>query len=69
MSFWETWNRPRTIDYPFTVIQMHIGADGNGTGTMSVATKVRVIKNVIELENFGTSPVMLTEIRSEAATN
>jgi hypothetical protein len=69
ISFWEAWNRPQTIDYPFTVIQMHIGADGKGTGTMSVATRVRVIKNVIQLENFGTSPVMLTEVRTEAATN
>lgn len=62
MSFWESWNRPRTVDYPFTFIQMHIGPDGKGTGTMSVATRVRVIKDVIELENFGTSRVMLTEV-------
>jgi hypothetical protein len=65
MSFWESWNRPRTVDYPFTVIQLHMNADGKGTGTMSVATKVRVMKNVIELENFGTAPVMLTEVHAE----
>jgi hypothetical protein len=65
ISFWEAWNRPRTVDYPFTVIQMHMKPDGTGTGTMSVATKVRVIKNVIELENFGTAPVMLTEVQVE----
>jgi hypothetical protein len=65
ISFWESWNRPRSIDYPFTVIQMHIGKDGKGTGTMSVATRVRVVKNVIQLENFGTSRVMLTEVSAE----
>jgi hypothetical protein len=65
MSFWESWNRPRTVDYPFTVIQMQIGPDGHGKGTMSYATKVIGNGKVIELENFGTAPVMLTEIRAD----
>ena len=36
IGFWEASHQPRTIDYPFTVIQMHIDKDGKGTGTMSV---------------------------------
>lgn len=64
IGFWEAVQRPRTIDYPFTVIQMEIGRDGKGKGTMSVATKIRAYDSVIELENFATSPVMLTEIRA-----
>jgi len=64
IGFWEASNRPRTIDYPFTVIQMHIGKDGKGKGTMSYATKIRVIDRTIELENFATAPVMLTEIEA-----
>jgi hypothetical protein len=64
MSFWETWNQSRTIDYPFTVIQMEIGRDGHGKGTMSYAAKVIGDGKFIELENFGTSPVMLTEIEA-----
>jgi hypothetical protein len=69
MSFWELRNQPRTVDYPFTVIQMQIDKSGSGKGTMSYATKVRVVKNTIELENFGTSPVMLNEIKSERPGN
>jgi hypothetical protein len=65
IGFWEAVQRPRTIDYPFTVIQMEIGRDGKGKGTMSVATKIRAYDSVIELENFATSPVMLTEIRAK----
>jgi hypothetical protein len=65
IGFWEARARPRTIDYPFTVIQMQIGADGKGKGTLSYATKIVARGNVIELENFATSPVMLTEIKSE----
>jgi hypothetical protein len=65
IGFWEAANRPRTIQYPFTVIQMQMGADGTGKGTLSYATKIIARKNVIELENFATQPIMLTDIRSE----
>jgi len=64
VGFWETRNQPRTLDYPFTVIQMNIGRDGKGTGTLSYATKVLAHDNIIELENFATSPVMLTQIEA-----
>jgi hypothetical protein len=64
IGFWEARNQPRTIDYPFTVIQMQLDASGQGKGTMSYATKILAHDNVIELENFGTSPVMLTQIQA-----
>lgn len=64
IGFWEARNQPRTITYPFTVIQMQIGRDGSGSGTLSYATKIRAHDNVIELENYGTSPVMLTKIET-----
>jgi hypothetical protein len=69
MGFWETWNQPRTISYPFTVIQMQIGRDGKGKGTMSYATKIAARGNVIELEDFATSPIMLTEIEARKPTH
>jgi hypothetical protein len=65
IGFWEAAHQPRTIQYPFTVIQMQIGADGKGKGTLSYATKITAHGNVIELENFATQPVMLTDIRTE----
>lgn len=64
ISFWEARNQPRTIDYPFTVIQMNIDKNGEGKGTMSYATKITARGNTIELENFTTSPVMLTDIKA-----
>jgi hypothetical protein len=69
IGFWEATTRPRTIDYPFTVIQMEVGRDGVGKGTLSFATKVIARGNTIELENFATSPVMLTEIKSRKVTD
>ena len=65
IGFWEASNRPRTIDYPFTVIQMQIDKNGEGKGTMSYATKIIPRGNNIELENFTTSPVMLTQITAK----
>ena len=65
IGFWEAVRQPRTIQYPFTLIQMHIGSDGVGKGTLSYATKIVAREDVVELENYGTQPVMLTEIRSQ----
>lgn len=66
IGFWEATVRPRTIDYPFTVIQMKINDDGTGSGTLSVATRITARGNTIELENFASQPAMLTNIRTEA---
>jgi len=68
ISFWEATNRPRTIDYPFTVIEMRINRDGVGEGKMSLATKITPSndKKQIELENYGTQPVLLQNIKREA---
>jgi len=65
IGFWEATRQPRTIDYPFTVIQMEFDREGRGKGTLSFATKIVARGNVIELENFASSPVMLTEIEAE----
>jgi hypothetical protein len=67
IGFWEAVHQPRTIQYPFTVIQMQMGPDGKGKGTLSYATKIVAHNNVVELENFATQPVMLTEITSKTA--
>ena len=65
ISFWEARNQPRTMDYPFTVIQMQIDKNGEGKGTLSYATKIIARGNTIELENFASSPVMLTQIEAK----
>jgi hypothetical protein len=65
IGFWEAVNRPRTFDYPFTVIQMQLGADGTGDGRMSIATRIIAHDNVIELENYASQPVMLKQVRAQ----
>jgi hypothetical protein len=67
ISFWEARNQPRSIDYPFTVIEMHINRDGEGEGKMSIATKIEADKesNSIVLENYATQPVLLEKVHRE----
>jgi hypothetical protein len=65
MSYWESAQRPRSFDYPYTFIEMRIGADGKGQGKMTVATKVNALGgDTIELENYDLTPVQLSEIRA-----
>jgi hypothetical protein len=67
ISTWEAANQPRTIDYPFTLVEMHLDPSGEGEGKMSYATKITVDKTAgsIVLENWGTSPVLLQGVRRE----
>jgi hypothetical protein len=64
IGFREAANRPRTIDYPFTLIELRINKSGEGEGKASVATKITFNKktNMVELENYGTQPVMLKNV-------
>jgi len=64
ISFWEAANLPRSIHYPFTLIEIHLGADGHGEGKMSVATKIEISSDHkdIQLENFASQPVRLLDI-------
>jgi hypothetical protein len=64
VSVWEAMNRPRTIDYPFTLIQLQLDKDSRGLGKASIATKITEEKDgTIELENFSNQPVMLNDVR------
>jgi len=70
ISFWEAANRPRSIDYPFTLIELRLNTDGEGEGKLSLATKIIPDKeaNIVTLEDYGTQPVMLKLVRREKAT-
>ena len=65
INFWEASRQPRTIDYPFTIIEMRLDAKGEGEGRMAAGTKISKSRDgkSIELENYGISPVALNEIK------
>jgi hypothetical protein len=67
MSFREVANRHRSVDYPFTVIEINLQPSGHGDGKITVATKISGDKNgrVVTLENYEISPVLLTKVTRE----
>ena len=67
IGMWEARNQPRTIDYPFTLIEIRLGKDGKGVGKMAVATKIEFDKKKKQmvLENYASEPVRLNEVKIE----
>jgi hypothetical protein len=67
MSFLEIRNQPRTVDYPFTLIEIHLNKDGEGQGKLAYATKISFDKkkNAVELENYSSEPIRLTTVKAE----
>ncbi len=67
IGYWELSNDARTVQYPFTIIELHLKADGRGEGKMSIATKVSAdadTKTVV-LENWNAVGVQLMDVREK----
>lgn len=68
VGFSEATNRPRTIEYPFTVIDMQLPPKGYGQGTMSIAAKIIPAGKTVLIENYDTQPVQLNRIETRKLT-
>ena len=66
ISAWEASNRPRSADYDFTLADIRFDGDGKGVGKLAVAAKISTDDKTgrIEIENFSSEPVRLTEVTS-----
>lgn len=65
LSFYEASRRPRSADYPFTVLEMRVDENGRGQGKLVVAAQVTGLGETIEVENYNNTPVRLTQVRLE----
>jgi hypothetical protein len=65
IGFIEATNDSRSMDYPFTLMELHVTADGKGEGKFAVATKIAFDKkkNQIQLENYSSEPVRLQDLQ------
>jgi hypothetical protein len=70
IGMWETWYRPRSIDYPVTWIELDLDREGQGDGRMFIAARVTGSRqgNLMVLENFATQAVRLSNVRREKIT-
>ena len=64
IGFAEACNQPRTMDYPFTIVQVQLDKNDEGVGKILAGTKIFIDKdkNLI-LENYGQQPIRFNEIK------
>ena len=67
MNFYELWNRPQSADYQYLLAEIRLGPDGKGQGTLVPAARIDYndVTKTIEIENFSSQPVRLTDVRVE----
>jgi hypothetical protein len=67
ISFQENREKPRTIDYPFTLMEMHFDKSGKGEGKMAWFTQINFdkAKKQIELQYYSSEPVRLNNLKIE----
>jgi hypothetical protein len=64
IGFWEARNQPRSIDYPFTIIEARLDKNDKGSGKILAGTKIYIDKkNNLVLENYAQQPVRFNEIK------
>jgi hypothetical protein len=65
IGFQEARTQARTMDYPFSFIQIEVNKNGEGQGKFAVATKIAFDKQNkrMELENWGSEPVRLNAVK------
>ncbi len=63
IAFAEARNSTRSIDYPFTIVEIHLDKNDKGEGKILAGTKIFVDKNKnLVLENYAQQPVRFNEI-------
>ena len=64
IGFWEARNQNRTMDYPFTIVEIQLDKNDKGVGKILAGTKIFIDKksNNLVLENYGQQPIRFNEI-------
>ena len=67
LGFGESGRNFESSQPEFTLIDIRLGPDGKGVGKLAPSTKVTYDKKTrsFELENFGSQPIRLRDVRSE----
>jgi hypothetical protein len=64
VGFGELRRGARSLDYPFTYMELYLDDQGKGEGSLIPAARIRHKKGqTIEVENFGIYPARLSNIR------
>ena len=64
IGFREARNQPRSMDYPFTIVEIQLDKNDKGVGKILAGTKIFIDKNNnLVLENYGQQPIRFNEIK------
>jgi len=66
-GFGELWRGSRSVDYPFSYVELYVDRAGRGEGTFIAAAQIRWRnnhgQNQVEIEDFGTFPGRLMGVQ------
>jgi hypothetical protein len=66
VGFGETVTQARTMDYPFTIIEMRLDKDDRGEGKILAGTRLLIDRNnQLVLENYAQQPVRFNQIHRQ----
>jgi|1185.fasta_scaffold340311_1 hypothetical protein len=63
ISTLEAENGGQTLNYRFTLIELHLGPDGKGEGKMSVAVRPEFNDHMLVIEDYASEPVALHDVQ------
>jgi len=64
VSFRELAHSARSLDYPFSYIELKLGKDGKGEGQMFAAANISLTAGIIDVENYNFLPLKLISVRA-----
>ena len=62
MSVSERASAAQSREYPFTVIDLQIPKEGKGEGTLAQLVQLRLLGNILGIENLATGPMKLSDV-------
>lgn len=67
LGFGESARQTRSVNYDFTLLEMHFDKAGKGEGKLAAAAKVEWDRKAqqLDIENYGAMPITLANITSE----
>ena len=64
VSFREFASGARSLDYPFSYVEINLGKDGKGEGQMFAAARISLTAGTIDVENYSFQPLKLLAVRA-----
>ena len=59
----ELYDRSRTLDYPFSAIELLVDDTGHGKGDLWIAAKLTLLDDLLIVDNYADRPVTLSDVR------